>query len=289
MNPRLCCALMDLKSGEMLFQQNGSEKALIASVSKIMLAYRTIKAVKSHHQALTWDSVCTLGEEVTFPYLGGTTLDANSTIRGRINGVQQYLQPGEKISIESLLYGAMVVSGNDAASGLAVQVDGSEGKYIRAVNRQMHESPFSLSQNTEFERAYGRGCYSSASDIAKMMNVVLNDGEVSECFWQVAGALRTGDMVKITKGDGIDEIVDRENTHQFISGKYRDYLEREIGSNVSVCGKTGTWIKDYALATAVNSRGKTLIAVVLKAANERERDDSTLSLLSWGFNKANIQ
>lgn len=246
-----------------------------------MLAYRTLKAVAGGEQSL--DKMCTLGNEVLFESLGGTTPRANSTVRGEVGKEQQYLQPGEKMTVEALLCGMMAVSGNDAANGLAVQLDGSEEAYLSAVNRQMHEAPFELSESTVYARAYGRECYASAEDVAKMLYVILCDRDVSDAFWQVASVRNTRDKVKIVRTNGEIEEVDRENTHRFITGRYRGYLERELGGGVRVCGKTGTWIKDFVQVTAVEREGRILIAVVLKGRNERERDDTTLSLLSWGF------
>ena len=318
-----CCVLMDAASGEILFEQNGNTPALIASLSKIMVAYQLIKSIESGRANWHWDDLYTLGDEVTFKNLGGTTINANSTVKGwttqmvpsekrrekvslpkylyrtirrmkkgnkspklaqsRQIRVTHYMEPGDKLSLRSLLYGAMTVSGNDAAAAIAAALEGTEEQFVKKLNTQMHSAPFNLSDSTYFSRAYGRDCYSSALDVAKMLKVILDDPDTAEKFWEFAGATETDGKVSIIHTDGTKEDISRENTHPFINGKYKDYLTNEIGENYRICGKTGTWIVDFVLATVVEREGRTLISTVLKTKNEKERDDATLQLLSWGF------
>lgn len=282
-DPNIFCALMDADSGKVLFEQNGTSRTMIASLAKIMLAYRQIKLIETARTPWKWGDRYTCQEEVTYRYLAGTTVKSNSTVRGEQDGVMQYLSPGEEMSMESLLYGAMVLSGNDAASALAVALDGSEEAYLRNVNAQMHTAPFNLSECTQFGRTYGRECYSTALDIAQMLRTILADKDAAPKFWTVCGAANTVGKVDITLTDGSVEHITKPNTHQFISGAYRSRLEDAIGRTVKICGKTGTF-ENYYLATAVEAGGKTLIAVVLRAKTQRIRDDSTLAILSWGFN-----
>ena len=280
-NKDVYCTLMDGETGECLFEQNGEKSALIASVSKIMLAYRQIKLLGTNSSA--WQSLQKVGDEVTLASLGGTGVESNSTVIGRIDGVTRYLQPGDKLTEEGLLYGALVVSGNDAAAAIASAIDGNEMTYLARIDETMHRAPFNMSDKSRFGRVYGRDCYSTARDISKAMYTILHDDAVAPVFWRAAGAPSTAGKVEIIKGDGTAVPVERSNTHPFIGGRYKKYLTREIGSVDRICGKTGTWIKDFVLTTAVEHNGKVLIATVLHADNEKKRDDTTLALLSWGF------
>ena len=231
----------------------------------------------------TWDDLYTMGDEVTFEALGGTTLNANSTVRGRCNGVNEYLVPGEKASLRSLLYGAFVVSGNDAANALVTAVNGSERAYLERIRTSIKSAPFDLSDATQIGRAYGRDCYSSALDVAKIARVLMADESVSDVFKCVSGAPSTRGSVEIVKTSGDVESVERDSTHPFVCGPYNERLKALLGSDIGVYGKTGTWIEDYVLATIVERDGRTLVAVVLNTNSARKRDDTTLSLLAWGF------
>jgi len=280
----ISCVLMDADSGDILFEQKGTERTMIASLAKMMIAYRQIKLIETGMTSWKWDSVYTVQDEVTFPYLAGTSRNSNSTIRGERDKVTQYLVPGEQLTMESLLYGAMVLSGNDAASAIAVALDGSEERYLKTINTEMHALPFDLSEQTQFGRAYGRECYSTAIDVAKMMRVNLVDKDIAPIFWTVCGAADTTGRVYIKQTNGEIEGVERAHTHQFISGAYRSHLESTVKGPIKICGKTGTFGNRF-LATAVQSGNRTLIATVLCAKTSRIRDDSTLALLSWGFNR----
>lgn len=231
----------------------------------------------------TWDDLYTMGDEVTFEALGGTTLNANSTVRGRCDGVNKYLVPGERASLRSLLYGAFVVSGNDAANALVTAVNGSERAYLERIRTSVKSAPFDLSDATQIGRAYGRDCYSSALDVAKIVRVLMSDETVSGVFRRVSGARSTKGSVEIVKTGGDVESVERDSTHPFVCGPYSERLKALLGSDIRVYGKTGTWVEDYVLATIVERDGQSLLAVVLNTDSARKRDDTTLSLLAWGF------
>ena len=176
----------------------------------------------------------------------------------------------------------MALSGNDAAAAVAKFAAGSEERYLEWANGPM-KSEYSLSDNTFFGRAYGRDCYSTAEDLGKLVRAMLQDANLSSLLWQYAGATETAGKVAIVGTDGECDLVSRKNTHPFISGPYRDWIEYYIGDECEVCGKTGTWIVEHSLITVVRSKGRTLLCVVAAAPNATLRDETTLSLFSWGF------
>ena len=83
------------------------------------------------------------------------------------------LKAGDKVSIETLLYAALVKSGNDAAAVIAEAVAGSESRFVRLMNRKA----FAIgATNTKFQNPHGlpaAGQYTTVSDLSKIMTYAL--------------------------------------------------------------------------------------------------------------------
>ena len=83
------------------------------------------------------------------------------------------LLPGERLTVEQLLYGLLLPSGNDAAYTLAQAISGSQGAFVRLMNKKAVALGL---RNTHFADAYGldrAGAYSTAADIATLAEVFL--------------------------------------------------------------------------------------------------------------------
>ena len=94
--------LIDAESGRVLYEQNAHEPRYIASITKLMTAL------------VAMESGCTLDEVVTIKreYTGA-------------EGSSMYLREGEKLSLEALMYGLLLASGNDAALAVAGHCGGT--------------------------------------------------------------------------------------------------------------------------------------------------------------------
>ena len=103
-------ALLDGRTGQVLYEKNGSQRALIASTTKIMTGLLVCEQPK-------------LDREVTVP-----------AAAAGLEGSSMYLRCGETISLRALLYGMMLHSGNDAALALAISLCGSEQAFVRQMN-----------------------------------------------------------------------------------------------------------------------------------------------------------
>ncbi len=103
--------LMEAGSGRVLYEQNAHEPRLIASITKLMTA---LVALESGHD---------LREEVTIlPEWAGA------------EGSSIYLRPGEKVTLETLLYGMLLRSGNDAALAVAGCCGGTVEDFVARMN-----------------------------------------------------------------------------------------------------------------------------------------------------------
>ena len=144
--------LMDADSGRVFYKQNAHEQRLIASITKLMTA---LTALESGHD---------LEEEVTVrPEWVGA------------EGSSIYLRDGEKLTLETLLYGMLLRSGNDAALAVAGYCGDSIEDFVAEMNRKARELGM---ENSHFANPSGLnqdGHYSSAYDMALLARACLEN------------------------------------------------------------------------------------------------------------------
>lgn len=107
--------MLDGDRGQVLWEKNADQQSLIASTTKIMTALVVLE-----HAALE-DPVTVAQEAVG------------------IEGSSMYLKAGEELTVEDLLYGLMLSSGNDAAVALAIHVSGSPEEFAKLMNEKAQE------------------------------------------------------------------------------------------------------------------------------------------------------
>lgn len=135
-------ALIDVKSGRILFEKNGDQKMRIASLTKIMTAIVAIENGNLEDMVTTSDNA--YGTE----------------------GSSIYLKRGEQLTLEDMLYGLMLRSGNDAAVAIAEHIGGS----VEGFAFLMNEKAKILGMNhTHFVNPHGlddKEHYSTPKDMA---------------------------------------------------------------------------------------------------------------------------
>lgn len=149
-------ALIDVKSGRLLYSENGDQSMRIASLTKIMTAIVAIEHGK-------------LADNVT----------TSKTAVGK-EGSSIYLQLGEKMTLLNMLYGLMLRSGNDAATAIAEHVGGSEEGFVHLMNEKAEMLGLT---HTQFKNPHGLdadGHYSSANDLAKLTAYALRNPVFAE-------------------------------------------------------------------------------------------------------------
>jgi D-alanyl-D-alanine carboxypeptidase len=159
--------LMDGDSGQVLYEKDPDERSLIASTTKIMTALVTLEQAE-------------LAETVEIP----------EEAVG-IEGSSMYLKAGEQLTVEDLLYGMMLSSGNDAAVALALYVSGSIEDFAAAMNEKARELGLS---NAHFANPNGLDSqenYASARDLAYLAAAAMENPDfyriVSAKSYQCAG------------------------------------------------------------------------------------------------------
>ena len=142
--------LLDCDSGEVLYEKNADSKMLIASTTKIMTALVALDCARLDETA-----------EVTDHHM--------------VEGSSMYLKPGETVSVEELLYGLLLCSGNDAALCLAEHCGGSIEEFVALMNEKAAKLGM---ENTSFENPNGldgEKHYSTARDMALLAQAAAED------------------------------------------------------------------------------------------------------------------
>lgn len=144
-------ALIDVASGRIIVSHNGGKRMRIASLTKIMTAIVAIE--RGNLSDIVKVSANAAGKE----------------------GSSIYLKVGEEMSLENLLYGLMLRSGNDAATAIAEHVGGSIEGFVYMMNETARLIGMS---DTNFENPHGLDSdnhYSTADDMARLTAYALRN------------------------------------------------------------------------------------------------------------------
>jgi D-alanyl-D-alanine carboxypeptidase (penicillin-binding protein 5/6) len=109
--------LLDFQTGQILYSKNGQQPHVPASLAKIMTMYVTLDQIKAGQVSL--DDTVVVSERAW-----------------RMIGSRMFLEPGEVVTVEQLLLGIAVVSGNDACVALAEGLAGSEAAFVQLMNEK---------------------------------------------------------------------------------------------------------------------------------------------------------
>lgn len=143
--------VVDGFTGDVLYEHNADEKMLIASTTKIMTALVAIREGD-------FSDIVTVSREAAYT-----------------EGSSMYLKVGEELSLEALLYGLMLCSGNDAAVAVAEHVGGSVEAFVAMMNETAKEMGL---VSTSFANPNGldhADHYSTARDMAVLARKAMED------------------------------------------------------------------------------------------------------------------
>ena len=141
--------VIDTQSGQVIAEHNSHVQRAPASLTKMMVAYITLKELQAGH--LRKDEVLT-----ATPVVNMVMWDES----------QMYLKQGEQISVDQLLAGLVVMSANDAAVTLAERIAGDVPKFIARMNKEAQALGM---KDTHFQNPAGISMpehYSTAADLA---------------------------------------------------------------------------------------------------------------------------
>jgi serine-type D-Ala-D-Ala carboxypeptidase (penicillin-binding protein 5/6) len=150
--------LYDYNSRQILVNQNGDARMEPASLTKLMTAYLTFDALK--HDTLS------LKQKLNIPVAAVPHLSKES---------RMLLKAGQSVTVDELLHGLIVDSGNDAAITLAVNIAGSEAGFVDMMNQEAKRMGMN---NTHFSNPVGLSDaqnYTTAADLAVLAAAIVND------------------------------------------------------------------------------------------------------------------
>lgn len=232
--------LMNWDTGEVLYSQNADRKVAPASLTKVLSMYVVFDAIKAQKVSLK-DTV------------------RISKKAARQGGSRMGLREGEKVSLEKLLYGMAVASGNDASYAAAEHVAGSEANFIRRMNSKAKKLGMKNSRFATVNGLPAKGQITTARDMVALTRSYLNSYPSSLNYHSTTTMTHRGRTTT--------------NKHPQL-GKYR-----------GVDGlKTGwTTASGYNIITTARRGNNRLIAVVLGAKDSPTRAQEVNRLMDAGF------
>nr|WP_232696551.1 D-alanyl-D-alanine carboxypeptidase family protein [Brevibacillus daliensis] len=237
--------LIEADSGTILFEKNSMEKLPPASITKVMTMLLIMEAVERDEIKLS-DKVRT------------------SDRAASMGGSQIFLQPGEEMTVEDMLKGIAIASGNDAAVAMAEHISGTEEAFVAKMNERAKQLGM---KNTHFVNTNGLPSpdhYTTAMDISIMSRELLKHQLV-------------------TKYTGI----------------YQDYLRKESASPFWLVNtnrlvrfyegvdglKTGyTQEAKFCITATAKRNNMRVIAVVLGEPDTKTRNAEITGMFDYGFN-----
>ena len=243
--------LKDFNSGHVIATQNSNMRIEPASLTKIMTAYLSFKALKNNHLSLTQ----------TLPV---------SEIAWKVEGSKMFIEPQksncdvhvEKClpTVDELLHGMIIVSGNDASVALAEGIASTEAQFAEMMNKEAQRLGM---KNTHYMNATGlpdAQHYTTAEDLAILATALIHDfPDQYQRLYSV-----------------------KEYTYNKITQPNRNRL---LWLDPNVDGmKTGhTESAGYCLISSAKREGIRRISIVLGAATDAARASESQKLLNYGF------
>ena len=237
--------LIDGHTGKVLYEKSADEKAYPASTTKIMTALITIETLEKYGSPIN--------QIVEIP----------AEAQG-VEGSSLYLKAGEKMSVEDLLYGLMLVSGNDAAVALAEIIGGSEKEFVKMMNDRAKELHC---VNTHFANPNGlfdENHYTSVRDMAIIAKTAMENREFRKIV-----------STKVRKADR------EESTYITFNNKNKTVYDYKGGSGVKI-----GYTKDSGRTLVASAdRGKKRMICVVMSAPDWFND--AYRLMDYGFDISN--
>lgn len=235
--------LIDGDTGKVLYEKCADEKSYPASTTKIMTALITLEILRKNDSPID------------------QLIEVPASAQG-IEGSSVYLKAGEKISIEDLLYGLMLVSGNDAAVALAEIIGGNEEHFVDMMNEKAKMLGCS---NTHFANPNGlfdENHYTTARDMAIISREAMKD----PVFRKIVGT-------EERKADrsGSDYIT--------FHNKNKTVFEYDGGTGIKIGYTTDS---GRTLVASSKRGGKTMICVVMSAP---DWFNDAYRLMDYGYTK----
>ncbi len=240
--------LQDFLSGEILYEKDADREIYPASMTKIMTSIIAFEMLQRGE--INLDDKFLVSEKAWKLSTAGYS--------------SMFIMVGDQVSVEDLLRGIIVASGNDACIALAEGIAGSEEEFAIIMTSKAKEIGM---ENTNFSNSSGINDpdnYSTLKDILIMSNYLIKNFpnyyryfSEEEFTWD-----RTG-------GDPITQ------------GNRNPLLYKNIGADGIKTGYLA--VEKYSLASSVERNGRRLVAVASGFKTKKDRSKESMKLHMWGF------
>lgn len=227
-------------TGELVFAKNPDKRFSPYSITKLLTAFLAI-------QNLPMDQKVTISEEAA--YQDGSTMN---------------LLPGEEVNVEQLLYGTMILSGNDAAYALAETVSGDVDSFVNLMNATVRNLGC---KNTNFVNPNGliddvSRHYTTARDFLEISKMVFANDTLKKIAGATEYEMPETNMHEAYKMEGHNELL----------------LEGKSGY---LAGKTGYWEDDKATIAMTYMEGTLDLIVVALGGDVNKRGTDCDQLIEY--------
>lgn len=232
--------LIDAGNGEILFGKNENEQRSMASTTKIMTSLLAIEHGKP-------DDIVTITDEMV-----------------RVEGTSMGLKAGDKVTIEGLVYGMLLSSGNDAANAVAIAIAGDAESFAELMNKRAKEIG---ANNTNFVTPSGlddEQHYSTAYDMALIAMEAMKNETFASIACQKTAKVKFGNP----------PVEHTLSNHNRLLSMY----EGTIGIKTGFTKKSGR-----CLVSCAQRNGIRLIAVTLNAPDDW---NDHMAMYDYGFSLA---
>lgn len=241
--------LIEASTGEVMYQKNANERLAPASMTKIMSLILIMENIENGN--LKWNDIVVVSKNAS-----------------SMGGSQIFLETNEMMTVEDLVKGICIASGNDATVALAEKIAGTEKAFVKLMNDKAKNLGL---KNTNFVNATGldaEGHYSSAHDMSVMARELVRHEKILEFSSIYEDYLRKNTAKKFWL----------VNTNKLV--KFYSYID---GLKTGYTGNAG-----YCLTATGKKNDMRLISVVMGEENTDNRTTDTLAMLDYGFNMYSI-
>lgn len=241
--------LLEASTGEIIYEKNSHDKLPMASMTKMMTLLLIMDEINNGN--LRWDEKVTASEHAA-----------------SMGGSQIFLEVGEQMSVEDLVKGICIGSGNDAAVAMAERIGGTEDNFVKMMNDKAGALGL---QHTHFVNACGLDHdehYSSAYDMAMIAKELVKYDKILEYTGTYEDYLRKNT-------DKSFWLVNTNKLVRYYQGV--DGLKTGYTSNALYC-----------ITTTAKRNNMRLIAVVMGEPSSAIRNSEVTGMLDYGFNTYQI-
>jgi len=231
---------LDANSGQVIGALNPTQQVEPASLTKLMAAYVVFDAIKNGRLSL--DQQVTISEKAW-----------------RTEGSRMFVEVNSQVSVDDLLKGVIVQSGNDATVALAEAVAGSEGAFVALMNEEAKRQGLADTHYTNSPGLPDPQHMTTVRDLATLATNLVMDFPEFLHYYSL-----------------------KEFTYNKIKQPNRNRL---LWSDGTVDGlKTGhTSSAGYCLVSTALRDGRRVISVLVGADSEAARTEASLKLLNWSY------